>query len=78
MVKWFLLFYQNLNEVLELRVAEDDQEGRVAHRKLYRYDQLHDLQSRLMLVAGKAEKGKDDVDRFMEVKKLYNELGIQF
>ncbi|XP_071137099.1 E3 ubiquitin-protein ligase rnf213-alpha-like [Mytilus edulis] len=57
----------NLNEVLELRVAEDDQEGRVAQRKLYRYDQLHDLQSRLMLVAGKAEKGKDEVDRFMEI-----------
>ncbi|VDI41573.1 Hypothetical predicted protein [Mytilus galloprovincialis] len=57
----------NLNEVLELRVAEDDLEGKVAQRKLYRYDQLHDLQSRLMLVAGKAEKGKDEVDRFMEI-----------
>jgi hypothetical protein len=33
----------------------------------YKYEQLHDLQSRLMLVAGKAEKGKDDVDRFMLV-----------
>ena len=36
-------------------------------RNQYKYEQLHDLQSRLMLVAGKAEKGKDDVDRFMLV-----------
>lgn len=33
----------------------------------YKYEQLLDLQSRLMLVAGKAEKGKDEVDRFMLV-----------
>ncbi|CAG2246214.1 RNF213 [Mytilus edulis] len=50
-----------LTDVLELRVPEE--EGNMAQRNHYRYDQLHDLQSRLMLVAGKAEKGKDDVDR---------------
>lgn len=33
----------------------------------YKYEQLLDLQSRLMLVAGKAEKGKEEVDRFMLV-----------
>ncbi|KAK3585576.1 hypothetical protein CHS0354_036763 [Potamilus streckersoni] len=33
----------------------------------YTFEQLQDLQSRLMLVAGKAEQGKDDVDRFMLV-----------
>ena len=36
-------------------------------RKTYTFQQLQDLQSKLMLVAGKAEKGKDDVDTFTEV-----------
>ncbi|XP_063403574.1 E3 ubiquitin-protein ligase rnf213-alpha-like [Mytilus trossulus] len=55
----------NLTDVLELRVAEDDQEGTVTQRKLYRYDQLRNLQSRLMLMAHKAESGfKNEVDRF--------------
>ena len=52
---------------MEVHVAEEEGEGKVAQRKHYKYDQLHDLQSRLMLVAGKAEKGKDEVDRFMLV-----------
>jgi len=54
-----------LSNVLELRVTET--EGQRLQRNQYKYEQLHDLQSRLMLVAGKAEKGKDDVDRFMLV-----------
>ena len=29
--------------------------------------ELHDLQSRLMLIAGEAEKGKDDVTRFIDI-----------
>ena len=29
--------------------------------------ELHDLQSRLMLIAGEADKGKDDVTRFINV-----------
>ncbi|XP_033741838.1 E3 ubiquitin-protein ligase rnf213-alpha-like [Pecten maximus] len=51
-----------LKDVISLHVSEDENGAR--QRKLYHYDMLHDLQSRLMLVAGKAEKGKDDVDRF--------------
>ncbi|VDH97030.1 Hypothetical predicted protein [Mytilus galloprovincialis] len=47
-----------------------------AKEKSYNYDQLHDLQSRLMLVAGKGktgqgkrktDQGKDDIDRFMAI-----------
>ena len=56
----FYTFSQTLSNVLELRVTETEGQQ-------YKYEQLHDLQSRLMLVAGKAEKGKDDVDRFMLV-----------
>ena len=36
-------------------------------RKTYTFQQLQDLQSKLMLVASKAEKAKDDVDTFTEV-----------
>ena len=61
----FYTFSQTLSNVLELRVTET--EGQRLQRNQYKYEQLHDLQSRLMLVAGKAEKGKDDVDRFMLV-----------
>ncbi|XP_052087598.1 E3 ubiquitin-protein ligase rnf213-alpha-like isoform X5 [Mytilus californianus] len=41
----------------------------------YKYEQLLDLQSRLMLVAGKAEKGKDEVDRFMLILDSVVRLG---
>ena len=51
-----------------MRVTEE--EGETLQRKCYTYKQLHDLQSRLMLIAGKAVKGKDEVDRFMLVNML--------
>ena len=35
--------------------------------RTYKYEKLKDLQSKLMLVAGKAAQGKEQVDRFMEV-----------
>lgn len=35
--------------------------------KVYTYSDLKELQGKLMLVAGKAEKGKEDVDGFVEV-----------
>ena len=37
--------------------------------KTYSLDELKDLQSKLMLIAGKAEKGKDEVERFVKVSK---------
>lgn len=48
-------------------VDSDDVEPLGVNIRRYKYDQLLDLQSRLMLVAGKAEQGKDEVDRFMLV-----------
>ncbi|KAK3585581.1 hypothetical protein CHS0354_036768 [Potamilus streckersoni] len=53
----------NLQNVLHLTVPDHDKE-RKGHRK-YTFEQLQDLQSRLMLVAGKAEQGNEYVDRFM-------------
>ncbi|XP_053396009.1 E3 ubiquitin-protein ligase rnf213-alpha-like [Mercenaria mercenaria] len=46
-----------------LRLTVPEQEGKRQQRN-YTFSQLQDLQSRLMLVAGKAEKGNDSVERF--------------
>lgn len=57
--------------MLELDVINGDYSEEANQNEIhdisYDYDQLLDLQSRLMLVAGKAEQGKDEVDRFMQV-----------
>ena len=68
---------QTLSSVLQLKVNEadsrkkddetSDMEGGEESYRSYTYDELLDLQSRLMLVAGQAEKGKDNVDRFLNV-----------
>ncbi|KAK3585575.1 hypothetical protein CHS0354_036762 [Potamilus streckersoni] len=55
----------DLQNTLQLMVPDYDKQSH-GHRK-YTFEQLQDLQSRLMLVAGRAEQGKDDVDRFMLV-----------
>jgi hypothetical protein len=60
-----------LGGVISLHVVEDDDE--CTHiRRQYTYGQLQDLQSRLMLVAGKAEQGKDEVNRFIMVSVEVN------
>ena len=51
--------------MIQLTVSQDE-EGMNPARN-YSYAELLDLQSRLMLVAGQAEKGKEDVDRFITV-----------
>ena len=55
--------------MLPAETKEDNQEEELRY---YTLQQLNDLQSKLMLVAGKAEKGKDEVDRFVEVKPKCN------
>ncbi|XP_060586365.1 E3 ubiquitin-protein ligase rnf213-alpha-like [Ruditapes philippinarum] len=50
-----------MSDILKLTVPE--QEGK-RELKNYTFSQLQDLQSRLMLVSDKAEKGSDSVDRF--------------
>jgi hypothetical protein len=49
-----------------LRLTVLDVEGQGQERN-YTFHQLQDLHSRLMLVAGKAEKGNDNVERFTMV-----------
>ncbi|XP_061169142.1 E3 ubiquitin-protein ligase RNF213-like [Saccostrea echinata] len=52
----------NVDDVLQLHI-KDETQGQGLRPK-YQYKDLQELQSKLMLVAGKAEKGKEDVDRF--------------
>ncbi|XP_071112725.1 E3 ubiquitin-protein ligase rnf213-alpha-like isoform X2 [Haliotis cracherodii] len=53
-----------LNNVISLHVSQESEDN--LSRK-YSYGQLVDLQSRLMLVAGQAEKGNENVDHFIMV-----------
>ena len=55
-----------LESVVRLTVPLRDEKGN-DESKIYSLDELKDLQSKLMLIAGKAEKGKDDVETFVKV-----------
>ena len=54
------------NDVIRLTVPAKDGSEK-AQSKTYSVDELKDLQSKLMLIAGKAEKGKEEVDQFVKV-----------
>ena len=55
----------SINDVIRLTVPTNEgSEG--VQSKTYSVDELKDLQSKLMLIAGKAEKGKDEVEQFVK------------
>ncbi|XP_022796392.1 E3 ubiquitin-protein ligase rnf213-alpha-like isoform X2 [Stylophora pistillata] len=54
----------SIKDVIQLTVPLKDGSEK-EQRKTYSIDELKDLQSKLMLIAGKAEKGKDDVEQFV-------------
>ena len=60
-----LFVLQTHDNVVKLVLLEKS-EGR-HEKKEYSYAQLCDLQSKLMLVAGKAEQGNEEVERFVQV-----------
>ena len=55
----------SFNDVIRLTVPTKDGSAEVKS-KTYSVDELKDLQSKLMLIAGKAEKGKDEVEQFVK------------
>lgn len=61
----------SLDDVVSLTVPPKDT-GEDLKSKMYSLDELKDLQSKLMLIAGKAERGRDDVERFVKVSKMTN------
>ena len=58
----------SFKDVIRLTVPLKDGSEK-EQRKTYSIDELKDLQSKLMLIAGKAEKGKDDVGQFVMVSE---------
>ncbi len=48
-----------------LVVPEDKTKNR--EEKIYSLEEIKDVQSKLMLIAGKAESGKEEIDQFNEV-----------
>ena len=58
----------SFKDVIRLTVPLKDGSEK-EQRKTYSIDELKDLQSKLVLIAGKAEKGKDDVEQFVRVSK---------
>ena len=57
----------SLDDVVRLTVPIKDGDENV-QIKTYSLDEMKDLQSKLMLIAGKAEKGKGDVETFVKVR----------
>lgn len=57
---------QNLENVVQLKLLPENDNEKA---RIFSLSQLNDLQSKLMLVAGKAALGKEEVDRFVEVSK---------
>ena len=68
----FILNFQTHNSVVKLFLFEKVDEP--SEVKEYSYEQLCDLQSKLMLVAGKAEQGNEEVQRFVQVPYLFTTL----
>ena len=62
---------QGLSDVLRLSVPPADKKL-IQDKKqwtFYDHEKLTDLQSKLMLVAGKAESGNKEVERFVQVSR---------
>ena len=55
----------SFNDVIRLTVPMKEGSTEV-QTKTYSVDEMKDLQSKLMLIAGKAEKGKDEVEQFVK------------
>ena len=61
-----------LNTVIQLTVPQGEQGYSEGYSKKLTIDDLKDLQSKLMLIAAKASQGKEDVDRFVEVRVFWS------
>ena len=59
----------SLAHVVRLTVPPKKSGEDNAQDVVYSLDEIKDLQSKLVLIAGKAEKGKDEVDTFVKVRK---------
>ena len=61
-----------LENLVYLVVPKEENKNR--EEKVYSLEEVKDVQSKLMLIAGKADSGKEEVDQFNEVCILLNIL----
>ena len=54
-----------LENLVYLVVPNDEEKNR--EEKIYSLEEIKDVQSKLMLIAGKADCGKEEVDQFNQV-----------
>ena len=53
--------------LLILNKSKSAEETETRMEKVYSLEEIKDVQSKLVLIAGKADSGKDEVDQFVEV-----------
>ncbi|XP_016116503.1 E3 ubiquitin-protein ligase rnf213-alpha-like, partial [Sinocyclocheilus grahami] len=65
-----------LEDILKLHVIEEHDEGR--ETRSYSFEDLRDLQNKLMLMSGKGDQGQREVKRFAEVFASVQRLACAF
>jgi len=66
---------QNSSQIINLKLKEKDKESRIVKKK-YSLEELHDLESKLVLITGSKAENRMEVDLFLGVsicnRVLYN------
>ena len=58
--------HQTINEIIRLRLREKDKDSRIVKKK-YNLEELHDLESKLVLITGSKAEYRNEVDLFLDV-----------
>ncbi len=61
----YCFFQLCLEDILKLHIMEEHDEGCETH--IYSFEDLRELQNKLMLMSGKGDQGQHEVNRFAEV-----------
>ena len=64
-------FHQNLSDVINLKLREKDKESRIVKKK-YSLEELHDLESKLVLITGRKAVYRNEVELFLGVSYFMN------
>jgi len=62
---------QNVKDIVRLKLTERDAESRIVKKK-YNLDELHDLESKLVLITGSKAEYRHEVDLFLDVRLYIN------
>ena len=61
--------HQNSSEIISLKLKEKDKESRIL-KKQYTLEELHDLESKLVLITGSKAEYRNEVDYFLGVSSF--------